>query len=135
MFFLAFPNFTNRLFITPLAFLSRPKKPASAPAKGQAPSRLDDAPQWADGVLDGAFGWRDMIKQAGEIHRCAQKYLLAEHNNGIPRNLSFVSDIFNIKIVRKIELTAVISKGPFKYYVNMFLAFFHHTHPPCKQIQ
>ena len=40
-----------------------------------------------------------MIKQAGEIHRCAQKYLLAEHNNGISRNLSFVSDIFNIKIV------------------------------------
>ena len=23
-------------------------------------------------------------------------------------------------------------KGPFKYYVNMFLAFFHPTHPPCK---
>ena len=40
-----------------------------------------------------------MIKQAGEIHRCAQKYLLAEHNNGISRNLSIVSDIFNIKIV------------------------------------
>ena len=40
-----------------------------------------------------------MIKQAGEIHRCAQKYLLAEHNNGISRNLSFVSDIFNIKII------------------------------------
>ena len=24
-----------------------------------------------------------------------------------------------------------VGKGPFKYYVSMFLAFFHPTHPPC----
>ena len=24
-------------------------------------------------------------------------------------------------------------KGPFKHYVSMFVAFFHPTHPPCKQ--
>ena len=31
------------------------------------------------------------------------------------------------------NVTAYLGKGPFKYYVSIFLTFFHPTHPPCKQ--
>ena len=68
------------------------------------------------------------------IKKCVdlQTIELNKYINATPKFFGivfWVERLIYIKYRGKFQV--FFSKGPFKYYSSMFLAFFHPTHPPC----